>query len=503
MRAPDAGSSYEPGLSECYRYTKSMKSFRLPAWRVFLSVLALLAALGCAGEVTVDDPLRTLGDPESNPRELRGAMRQLDADPQNAEYIKVLRRMMHRPGYTIDLREEALNRLDRVDPVALRDTLKLHMPKLDALEWRRRLCEIFVERGWTDLSPTLVRSWAFPIAGWVESDEDRPERQALEKLHGREGLPDYIFQTLLESDPVREQNLRARCWEMMLRLGQRDRLVALLQDASVKPDDAMLIDLRAAASELGVIPSNREEILWLRKLREPQRADFWSDAVRAMQAMPSAWRPTLEIRDLPIAVAALHHRPQLLQTEPRALYAEAEQLMSGRKTYSADFEGWGGEQPFRLQDWRKRLTWGDLAAIHLALQALSAPEMTRHIYDYAERDQKDLSTEYGGVVRLDEKGRFELVEFQPRVRGNDERFESSQEMMDAGYAALFHFHNHTMRYENSRYAGPHVGDFNYADNTRTNCLVFTFIDHDTINADFYRHGRVVVDLGEIRRPSAP
>jgi hypothetical protein len=30
--------------------------------------------------------------------------------------------------------------------------------------------------------------------------------------------------------------------------------------------------------------------------------------------------------------------------------------------------------------------------------------------------------------------------------------------------------------------------------------VLTFIDRDTLNADFYRYGRVIVDLGEVKRP---
>ena len=41
---------------------------------------------------------------------------------------------------------------------------------------------------------------------------------------------------------------------------------------------------------------------------------------------------------------------------------------------------------------------------------------------------------------------------------------------------------------------------NYADSMRANCLVFTFVHKDTLNVDFYRYGRVIVDLGEVKRP---
>ena len=104
------------------------------------------------------------------------------------------------------------------------------------------------------------------------------------------------------------------------------------------------------------------------------------------------------------------------------------------------------------------------------------------------------------LMRLDDQGRFELVEYPPQSRGSDVKFEGSNAMFDQGYDALFHFHNHAQAYDNSRYAGPHFGDFNYSDATGVNGLVFTFIDRNTINADFYRRGQVVIDLGTFPRP---
>ena len=70
-------------------------------------------------------------------------------------------------------------------------------------------------------------------------------------------------------------------------------------------------------------------------------------------------------------------------------------------------------------------------------------------------------------------------------------------MLAAAYPSLFHFHMHVQRHRNGDFAGPGFGDVNYADNTRANCLVFTFVRGDAMNVDFYRHGRVLVDLGVI------
>ncbi len=458
------------------------------------------AVAGCNSPIPVSDPIATLQNTESHSREMLGAMVQLDAEPASPEYIQILRRIQHRPGYTLEIREAAFNRLERVDPEALKDTLRLNLPGLEMLEWRRTLCRMIADRGWTDMSSTLVRAWSYPIPGWVPRDEDRPERQALERLHGRDALPDYLFQTVVEADPVRERNLRARCWEMLHRLGQRERLVALMKNAEINPTDSTLTELRAAAAQLGVVPFNLEEILWVLKLREPSRAEFWSEATQVFRTMPEGLRATMEIRDIAVAVAASRHRPELLTMTKEDLYTQAVSALKGRKFHAASFEGWEGAFPSHLQDWRSQLTWGDLVAVHLAIQALDVPQFVNHVFSYADRDQKDTTTEYGGIVRLDDKGRFELVEFQPRSRISDERFEATQEMLDAAYTSLFHFHNHTMRHDNERYAGPHMGDFAYADNTRANCLVFTFIKRDTLNVDFYRHGRVVVDLGDIHRP---
>ncbi|MEE2819531.1 MAG: hypothetical protein VX615_02855, partial [Planctomycetota bacterium] len=77
----------------------------------------------------------------------------------------------------------------------------------------------------------------------------------------------------------------------------------------------------------------------------------------------------------------------------------------------------------------------------------------------------------------------------------DRRFNASQQMFDAGYTALFHFHYHAQKYRNGDHAGPGLGDKNYADSTRANCIVLTFVNEDEVNVDFYRHGGVVVDLG--------
>ena len=251
-----------------------------------------------------------------------------------------------------------------------------------------------------------------------------------------------------------------------------------------------------------MVPHTREEILWIQKLREPARSEFYSRASAVVAGLSEQRRRTLNVRDLPILVAASIHDLPLLAASSQELYERLhDRLATVRHHVDPDrFTGYPGSYHQRLREHRQSLTWGDLAAMLLALRAVAVPEVAAHLFDYAQRDLVDRSCEYGGVIVLDAKGRFEVLEFPPRFRRRDNEFVASQEMLDTAYTAVFHFHNHAQRYRNVRYAGPGIGDLNYAQNMRANCLVFTFINAETLNIDFYRHGRVIVDLGEVRLP---
>jgi hypothetical protein len=288
---------------------------------------------------------------------------------------------------------------------------------------------------------------------------------------------------------------------LLHRLGQRQRLIDLLASSDAPNDDAMLVDLRAGASELGLVPRNREEILWLRKLREPQRAEFWSRAVQAVQQLSEQRRAELELRDLPIIVSASLYDPELLRMSRDDLYPRIEAYLRHQRHHlqASNYDGFASKSRQRLEEHRSELTWGDLAAMFIAIRSIQVPEIVEHLFDYAERDRMDETTEYGGVIALDAKDRFEVREFMPVMRRHDREFLASQAMLDAAYTSIFHFHLHAQNYRNQEYAGPGFGDVNYADNTRANCLVFTFLNNETMNVDYYRYGRVVIDLGEIKR----
>jgi hypothetical protein len=467
----------------------------------------LVAALlgGCAGTPEVVDPLADLERTGTAVSRHEEAMRLLDADPTNADYVAALHKVIWKPGYAVEVREAALARLEGADLDGLKRTIRQRLPQMTLVmwPWLTRLCETIAARGWTDLTPALVSSWARPIHDPRKPEHDRPEYQALAALYGAPRVTDIVFETFVSSRRVADQGLRRRCWELLHRLGERERLVRLLIDSPpANEDDLMLADLQAAATDLGIVPFNGEEILWIRKLRQPDRAAFWSQAVAATGHLSDSRKASLELRAIPIIVSAALHEPRVLDMDEQELYALVDEHVKGRKHHhhQSNYDSFGGGSSERLADQRESLTWGDLAAMRMAIRAIDVPQVAAHLFAYAQRDQDDESTEFGGVIRLDEKGRFEILEFPPTFRRHDREFISSQAMMDAGYTSLFHFHMHVQSWRNESYAGPSTGDHAYADNTRTNCLVFTAVDRNTLNVDFYRHHGVIVDLGEVQRP---
>lgn len=477
-----------------------MPRARPPRSALQCALALTLAVTGCTVRAP-KDPLKSLARPDQVPAVQVAAMQVLDADPSNEEYLRALRRIVIQPGWSKELRHEAWDRLAANDVAGLKEALSLSLPKMEAFEWRREVCERIAAAGWTDMTPTLVRALAVPLPLWIPRLEERPEYLALMQLHGNR-ISDTLYDLFLGADPIKEANLRARCWELLILTGQRERLVALLGDDSKATSDTLVIDLRASARDLGIIPVNREEILWIRSLRTPEHRAFWAEAAAAVAQMPPETRATLAPKDVPVAVAAARHQPALLARTREQMLADVSAMLSGPDTqrYTANFEGYGTKAAETVAAHAKELTWGDLAAISLLRQGLQVPQVRTHLFDFADRDLADRTTEFGGIIRLDGQGRFEVVEYPPRVRGSDVRFEASQEMFDAGYTALSHFHYHAQAYENHRYSGPHIGDFTYSDATGVNGLVLTFVSRNRMNADYYRRGRVVVDLGVVERP---
>jgi len=422
--------------------------------------------------------------------------------PLTAASQDALQGLAYRPGYDHALRVEGLQYLLDVDREAVVTVLRRRLPRVRDHAWLTKLCDFVAAAQLMELDEALVSSWGRPWTGEL-SELDRPEAKALAALHGQDAVESIVWRVFKSATRPSQRGLRYRCWDLLHRLGAREALVELVVSAGgADRAHPMTASLHAAAEAFGTVPWNREEMLWIEKLADPQRRDFWQIAAEATSQLPADRRAQLEVRDLPVLAAAAEHRPELLGSSTDALYDDVRRSLEGTKHFSEQDPGYmpGGAPDHELSAHRDRLTWGDLVALRMAQEAMGHDAVRAHLFHYADRDHADETTEYGGVLALDDDGRFEVLEFPPRVRVHDRRFEASQEMFDAGYTGLYHFHFHAQKTRNGQHAGPGAGDMKYADATRANCLVLTSIDEDTMNVDYYRHGGVLVDLGVVVRP---
>ena len=424
--------------------------------------------------------------------------------PPDGEGIDAIQGLAYRPGYDQETRLGGLAWLARHDRSVLTTTLRRRLPRVTDHDWLRALCQFVADQDLQELDEALVSSWGRPWSGNLP-DEQRPEYLALLQMHGPGAPERIVWDTFLGATLPSQSGLRFRCWDLLHRLGGRDALIEMVSAPPTAEDVAhhpLIEPLHAAVTSFGTVPWNREEVLWIHKLAEPSRRAFWEAAEAATAALPKERRGSLEIRDLPVIAAASKHRPELLAAGSGQLYTQIQRQLADQQHYRERDPGFlpGKEIDHRLAAHREVLTWGDLLAINMALEALDTPEIRSHLFHFADRDLADETTEYGGVIDLDDHGRFNVREFPPRMRVHDLRFEASQGMFDAGYTSLFHFHYHAQKHRNGGHAGPGAGDMAYADNTRANCLVLTFVDENTMNVDFYRHGEVLVDLGVVLRP---
>ena len=470
------------------------------SWGVLAAFLVLLGS-GC-GAGAPRDPYATLGNTRASPSSQIDAFSRLDSPSPSPRYLNELQRITLSPNYLESVRKAAFNRLANYDPTKLDEALATSLSRLQPADFRSWIIKRVGELDRRALTKAVIRSWAMPTSYW-ERDQERPEPVALARMYGGdEKVTVVLLDTLLKSSPIVERNLRARCWELIVDLGKTELLVQLVNDPQLTGNDPLLLDMRSSINELGVLPRNKEEILWIRELKKEAYADYWQQMADSLVLLDEDRRRTLATRELAVVVAAATHRPELLKLDTDALYdLLAAQIKTSGTRYSADFSGWKIKISERLTDVRDKVTWGDLAAMVLAREALGDPEFQAHLFDQADRDMIDTTTEYGGVIRLDSQGLFELVEHLPRSRVSDEKFLAPQSLFDEGYTALFHFHNHAQNYSNRRHAGPHMGDLQYAEETGANCLVFTYVKPDLMNVDFYRADNVVVDLGTVQRPN--
>jgi len=477
----------------------------LPRARTIALLLTLptLASAGCSGGVSTAAPAPFENDASPTAGRVATLERLTASAPFDDETREQVKGVAWQRSEDVAVRLAAIDALLADDEADTRRMLALLLPTETAWPVIERVGELAVERGWTDLTPALVRSWSRPVPTPV--DADRPERAALLALHPDATMTEVVFGVFIDRSLTGAFADRTRqdAWALLRRIdGTGEASVSLLRDLPAEDVDPIVADIRAAAVDLGAIPETARQLEWLRDMRQPEHEAFWAEAAAAVASLPENRREGLQLRHAAALRWAAANRSDWFDLDRDALLQRLAGRLRGRVRHErTGGSGFTGSRMERLATWRDDLVWADTVSLLIADAAARDPEIAADLFYQADADRLDRSCEHGGVLDATPDG-FVALGFTPRPaqRLGDRRFIASPEMLERGATALFHYHFHANRLRNADYAGPSEGDLVYANDFGRACLVFTFVDADTLAVDYYQPGGARIDLGEIARP---
>lgn len=434
-------------------------------------------------------------DREADDRMRRRAVEQaeqtLGADPRRVE---ALQRLVIEAGYPVWLREHAVDELTRIDEASFRGFLRKNLHRISGQDTLTYVLERAVQGKWAEVTPAIVRRYADREAPGV-SDAQRPERRALEQLHEGRDAASLAWSVFIDAEKLASPTERVAAWVLLNRLWDPIQLRTRLREAPAS--SALIADLKASQEELGILPEHVEGVLWLVSLRDSGRRAFWDRAVSAASRLRDDQRAGLELRHLPVLLRLSESqwaadREQLLARLRDRLRSSENHLLGSQTDFA------GIRRPQLLQEWAAKLSWADLAAIGLLLDALEDSSFVAAMFEQAEADRRDTQSEHGGVLDIDEATRRPIARsYAPLAAQSDQKFLPSPRMIEDLYTVVAHYHFHAQGYHNSDYAGPGSGDIALAERLGFNGLVLTFIDRDRLNVDYYQSGGVTIDLGTL------
>ncbi|MFI4917278.1 MAG: hypothetical protein ACIAS6_12330 [Phycisphaerales bacterium JB060] len=496
---------------------------------VFLtSMVALtLAPMGCAGRTQrlSGDPLTDFQNPELRTPQRIVAMEAAWEDPQvdRADLRGPLKGLVWSEQTDRELRLRATDLLMSDDSWSgLRDSQNLirsRVPTEKDYEVIRRMGRQAVARGWQDLTPAFVRSYAIEDANIP--DDTRVERVIIESLNPEQSLELIATKVFLNpgqgtlgtpgTGSVIDLDARAReaAWDLLARLdpsGEARRQVLRRDDLPTDEQGARVLrTIRRGMNDLGVVPRNGEELRWLMALADDDSSQWWQQTTEAIGQLSDEQAKGLKLRNLEaVRWASLYREPWMrddrAQLEGRLRARIGDRETTPRRADSDELRG----VPQLLTEASPRLSWGDIMGMLAVDVALHDPGVMRRMFEQVEMDRADESTEYGGLLFVDGSGRFVAQMYPPRPqhRKGDDQFVASSDMIEQSVRALAMYHFHAMRARNSRFAGPSVEDFAQARAQGRLGVVITSINNDELNVDAYTDAPASVDLGALPRVRA-
>ncbi|MEM9108645.1 MAG: hypothetical protein AAGC72_01325 [Planctomycetota bacterium] len=345
--------------------------------------------------------------------------------------------------------------------------------------------------------PWLVRSWA--MASKLVHDDERPESKAIALITDAPA-DQFLIDVVFESPDRYEPATQVAAWAVMVRMGPGQ----WLRDSVTETPDAeagvLVSMLKHIAPAVDVLPVDREAVTQMMRLSAALNPEQWQHIARYRVTQQGDGPWTLALRHVP----ALERRNKARDTWAHARWiTHVASRLSERRHVSRGERAQDDlvitARPEHFMDHRDELGVADLIVLDHLLDAMQDRGIKRALFEHAEADRLDNTTEYGGALTWDQRGSLHYKPFIPVLRMHDQAYIASTRCMQAVHVGLAHVHFHAQRYENSPWAGPGKGDLDFVEAQHVNAVVLTFVDTDTLNIDAYFPGGIVIDLGCITR----
>ncbi len=464
------------------------------------SILLTLLLTACKSTpTTFDDPIAAMADKSLDYDKRWDAIRQAESQHFNdPKRIKTLQKLVWVRGYPPQFSNYAVDELLKVSESDAKQFLSTVIVLINDWETRNHVINIAVKRKWTDFVPALVRSYAQRTVRYT--DPTRPERAAILTLAPNKTIPQTVLH-VLNDDKFTSLPQRAAAWQLLYRLiNDRAKVQEIVLNTQAK--SPLLKDLQYAVRNFGVLPTNRDTIVWMMTLRSPDKADYWSQIHDVKSQLTPAQSHGLELRHLPLLLYVKANHPELLTRSTAALTQSLKSRLAAQKHHlkGPNYDGPSEDYPQQFVDWQSELTWPDILTLHVMLNLMADRSLTATFFKQADEDLKDKLTEYGGLIRVNKSSKAYIQKYDPTYRHHDLKYLAPRQLVIDGYTALFHYHFHAQEYKNKKFAGPGIGDRRRVGQTlQFNGIVLTFIDKNSLNVDYYQPRGVVVDLGTIYR----
>ncbi len=353
------------------------------------------------------------------------------------------------------MRKAAAARVLALDEAQFWEWVERDCKGIERVLWKW-ICKEAGERKEKRALEALVLRWGLP--DWETPEDQRPERLAVEKISTPAGAKVLLTAALVSRENLKDERLRNAAWFIHART-------------------CSAADMR----------------LWAAKIPAASRLAFLANMMPALASAPLV-EEELEIVK---TQSALPQRKDQPLAAPRGL------ALARRNLWTQSFTPLGPPVP-RTQDapllGQAQPSPTDAAVCAEILRGLRAnPALVAALFKEADRDLADTRSEHGGLLRWNEQNEVIFEAIAPVSRSHDGTYLPPESLFVKLRDGLAHVHFHAQKHANGAYAGPGRGDLIFSENNRVNAVVFTFVDENTLNADAFFPGKIVVDLGCITR----